>query len=94
MRATGGDSKGRVLDCLKLLDIGDGCGRSPDWGGVVYDGADNGVVGEGDGGFFLTPCPAGKGFENIHTFFGCVLDVGDMVAEGEVSAKRYAEEFW
>ena len=64
LRATGGDSKGRVLDGLKL-DIGDGCGRSPDGGGVVYDGADDRVVGEGDGGFVLSPCPAGTGFENI-----------------------------
>ena len=94
LRATGGDSKGRVLDGLKLLDIGDGCGRSPDWGGVVYDGADDGVVGEGDGGFVLSPCPTGKGFEDVQTFFRSVLDVGDMVAEGEVSVKSYAEEFW
>ena len=65
LRASGGDSKGRVLDGLKLLDIGDGCGRSPDWGGVVYDGADDGVVGEGDGGFVLSPCPTGKGFEDV-----------------------------
>ena len=25
--------------------------------------------------------------------FGCVLDVGDMIAEGEVSVKSYAEGF-
>ena len=65
MRATGGDSKGRVLDGLKFLDIGDGCGRGPDWGGVVYDGADDGVVGEGDGGFVLSPSPTGEGFEDV-----------------------------
>ena len=73
LRATGGDSKGRVLDGLKFFDIGDGCGRGPDWGGVVYgcgrgpdwggvvyDGTDDGVVGEGDGGFVLSPCPTGN----------------------------------
>ena len=65
LRATGGDSKDRVLDGLKFFDIGDGCGRGPDWGGVVYDGTDDGVVGEGDGGFVLSPCPAGKGFEDV-----------------------------
>ena len=64
LRATGGDWKDRVLDGLKFFDIGDGCRRSPDWGGV-YDGADDGVVGEGDGGFVLSPCLAGTGFENI-----------------------------
>ena len=62
LRATGGDSKGRVLDGLKLLDIGDGCGRSPDWGCVIYDGADDRVVVKGNGIFVLSPCPAGKGF--------------------------------
>ena len=40
---------------LKFFDIGDGCGRGPDWGGVVYNEADDGVIGEGDGGFVLTP---------------------------------------
>ena len=50
---------------LKLLDIGDGCGRSPDWGGVVYDGAYDGVVGERNGRFVLSPCPTGKGFEDV-----------------------------
>ena len=65
LRATGGDSKGRVLDGLKFFDIGDGCGRSPDWGGVVYDGAYDGVVGERNGRFVLSPCPTGKGFEDV-----------------------------
>ena len=65
LRATGGDLKGRVLDSLKLLDIGDGCGRSPDWGGVVYAGAYDGVVGERNGRFVLSPCPTGKGFEDV-----------------------------
>ena len=55
MRATSGDSKGRVLDGLKFFDVGNGCGRSPDLGGVVYDAADYGVVGEGDGRFVLSP---------------------------------------
>ena len=62
MRATGGDSKGRVLDGLKFFDIGDGCGRSPDWGCVIYDGADDRVVVKGKGIFVWSPCPAGKGF--------------------------------
>ena len=65
LRATGGNSKGRVLDGLKFFDIGDGCGRGADWGGVVYDGTDDGVVSEGDGGFVLSPCPTGKGFEDV-----------------------------
>ena len=64
-RATSDDSTGRVLDGLKLLDIGDGCGRSPDWGGVVYDGAYDGVVGERNGRFVLSSCPTGKGFEDV-----------------------------
>ena len=65
LRATGGNSKGRVLDGLKFFDIGDGCGRSPDWGCVVYDGAYDGVVGERNGRFVLSPCPTGKGFEDV-----------------------------
>ena len=65
MHATGGDSKGRVLGGLNFFYIGDGCGRRPDWGGVVYDGTDDGVVGQGDGGFVLSPCPTGKSFEDV-----------------------------
>ena len=56
MRATGGDSKGRVLDGLKFFDIGDGCDRGPDWGGVVYDGTDDGVVGA-RGRWLICPVP-------------------------------------
>ena len=63
--ATSGNLESRVLDGLKFLDVGDGCSGSPDWGGVVYDGADDGVVGEGDGGFVLSPCPADEGFEDV-----------------------------
>ena len=65
MCASGGDSKGSVLDSLEFFDVGVGCCRGPDWGGVVDDRADDRVVGEGDGGFVLTPCPAGKGFEDV-----------------------------
>ena len=65
MCATGGNSESRVLDGLKFFGICDGCGRSPDWGGVVYDGADYGVIGDGNGRFVLSPCPAGKGFEDV-----------------------------
>ena len=53
------------MDGLKFFDVGDGCSGSPDWGGVVYDWADDGVVGEGDGGFVLSPSPTGKGFEDV-----------------------------
>ena len=60
MHATGGDSKGRVLDGLKFFDIGDGCGRGPDWGGVVFDGADDGVVGEGDGAWICLVSMSGR----------------------------------
>ena len=63
--ATCGNSESRVLDGLKFFDVGDGCSGSPDWGGVVHDWADDGVVGEGDGGFVLSPCPTGKGFEDV-----------------------------
>ena len=52
------------MDGLKFFDVGDGCSGSPDWGGVVYDGADDGVVRQGDGGFVLAPCPTGKGFDD------------------------------
>ena len=55
LRTTGGDLKGSVLDDFKFFDIGHGSSRSQDWGGVVYDGADNGVVGEGNGRF-VTIC--------------------------------------
>jgi hypothetical protein len=82
------------LDGLEFLDIGFGCCRGPDWGSVVDDRADDRVVGEGNGGFVLAPCPAGKGFEDVEAFFGCVLDVGNMVAEGEMCVKSNAEEFW
>ena len=94
MCATGGNSKSRVLDGFKFFDVGDECGRSPDWGGVVYDGANDEVVGEGDGGFVLSLCSTCKGFKDVQAFFGCVLDVDDMVAEGEVSVKGDAKEFW
>ena len=57
--------RGRVLNVLQFYDIGIRCSRGPNWGGVVYDGADDGVVGEGDGEFVLSPCPTGKGFEDV-----------------------------
>ena len=49
----------------KFLDISDGCGGGQDWGDVVYDGADDGVVDEGNDRFVLSPCPTGKGFEDV-----------------------------
>ena len=52
------------MDVLQFFDIGNRCSRGPNWGGVVYDGADDGVIGEGDGEFVLSPCPTGKGFED------------------------------
>jgi hypothetical protein len=82
------------LDGLEFFDVGVGCCGGPNWGGVVNDGADDGVVGKGDGGLVLTPCPAGKSFKDVQAFFGCVLDVGNMVAEGEMCDKGNAEEFW
>ena len=63
--ATGGNSESRVLDGLKFFDVGNGCGRSPDWGGVVNDWADDRVVGEGDDRFVLSSCPTGKGVEDV-----------------------------
>ena len=61
--ATCGYAEGGILNDLEFGDIGGGCIREPDWGGVAEEGVYETLVGFYDSLFLVAPRGASEGFQ-------------------------------
>ena len=86
--ASGRDSQSLVLDHLKFVQVGRGHFSEPEGGGVVQDGAQDGLLRGHQR--FSTEAPAWhcKGFYDVKGHRGTLDPVAVMRAEGEVGVQR------